>query len=135
MEERLQSNSIWPLGILNNLCEKFDMEVGVTLGTPSGFVTGTLVSGRKYHALFIDSLREAGESGRVIGDNIESAFASVRQAIDAETPRPEEETDCGRIVHLRDARIVGPVMIPSDSGLLWLCGEEDVVSFALGHLS
>jgi len=118
----------WFLQLLASWANSMGIEFGITLHTPSGVISGTLISHQKYFAAYAESFAGpwAGESA----EKLRELIASYGE------PLPEEEDS--RIplsyIHLKDAQVYAPGQRPlPGEGMLWRGKISAVSGFNLGR--
>ncbi|MCF6780928.1 hypothetical protein [Stutzerimonas stutzeri] len=130
-QEEINKRADWVLVTLILAAEK-GAEVGVTLTTAAGLVTGTIIGGAKYmemqKAAFAEVPGGAGSVFEKIFDDWRSIYI---EHSDSEDNRPLIS-----FIHLRDARLItGTHVVPANQGLLWRGKLDSVIGFNLGVMS
>lgn len=118
----------WLLQNIVRWSNKSGREQFITLHTPSGVVSGTLITHETYFKAFADEYL-----GSATGDSAEE----LRGMIAAYGVPPEEEEDPYadvQFIHLKDAQFFSPGQNPMPSnGVLWRGKISAVCSFHLGR--
>lgn len=120
----------WFLQQLASWANSMNIEFGITLNTPSGVVSGTMISHQKYFSAFADNF--AGEWAGQSKEKLRELIAGYGE------PLPEEEESADpfiNYIHLKDAQIYAPGQNPMPStGILWRGKISAVSGFNLGRL-
>lgn len=120
----------WFLQQLASWANSMSIEFGITLNTPSGIVSGTVISHQKYFIAFADSFAGAwpGESKEKLRELIAGHGK----------PLSEEEESANpfiNYIHLKDAQIYAPGQNPiPQKGILWRGKISAISGFNLGRL-
>jgi hypothetical protein len=126
--EEVTDNSVplsdWVLREIVNLANESHMEMGMTLTTPSGLISGTLISMTSY----LDELDK--DLGRAMGDasSLRSLFDGVREQLPLMKNYPNN-------LHLKNAIFFlgGNQRIPGNGGVLWRGKISDVTGYTFGQ--
>lgn len=109
------------------------LELGLTLTTGAGLVSGTLIGGVEYMDLQKIVMAEAlGELDRDEFDGIADQWKEryVRPLAEG------EEALAPVFIHLKDAYlVVGDRLVPTSKGMLWRGKLDSVIGFSIGVLT
>lgn len=127
-EEKWRGRGIdWFLQDLAHWVNRMHLSFGITLHTPAGVVSGTVISHEEYFKEFAGQFAGpwAGESEDLIRNMITS-FGKP-------TPEDKDSSVNYQFIHLKDAKFYAPGQnpIPTD-GVLWRGKISSVCSFNLG---
>lgn len=118
----------WLLQSIVRWANKTGREHFITLHTPSGVVSGTLITHETYFKSFADEY-----VGSATGDGAEK----LRDSISALGATPQDEEDAYadvQFIHLKDAQFFSPGQNPMPSnGILWRGKISAVCSFHMGR--
>jgi len=130
-QNKTDTKADWVLVTLIIAAEK-GVEVGVTLTTAAGLVTGTIIGGAKYMEMQKTAFAEAPGGGGSVFEKIFDDWRSVYiQQSDSEDSRPQVS-----FIHLQDARLItGTQAVPTNQGLLWRGRLDSIIGFNLGVMS
>lgn len=121
----------WYLQRLVTMANRAGLELGITLHTSSGAVSGTLIGGKKYFETFASDIASNWPSDNK--ELIREAFAKNGECYDE--PYTEDERP-PQYIHLMNAKLLtGSAAIPSNTGVLWRGKISSVTGFHLGLLS
>jgi hypothetical protein len=127
------ANEDWFLAELVSWANTFGFQAGITLHVGGTIVSGTMISGAAYFALFRSSLSVAlsGSPPEIMTpiDDMLSTYGSIYD-------KPEVITHPGHYIHLRDAYVFDPAgnALPR-GGALWRGKLSAIDGFSLGSLS
>jgi hypothetical protein len=126
-------NEDWFLAELVSWANTFGFQAGVTLHVGGTIVSGTMISGAAYFALFRENtlvaLSGSPAEFRTPIDEMLSTYGSIYD-------KPEVTTHPGHYIHLRDAYFFDPAgnALPR-GGALWRGKLSAIDGFSLGSLS
>ncbi|WP_019407151.1 hypothetical protein [Stutzerimonas stutzeri] len=109
------------------------VEIGVTLTTAAGIVTGTIIGGAKY----MDQ-QKALLAERWGTDELRSSFDDIFTAWRERYVQKDdgEEPSAPIYIHLSSAKLLTHgQFVPSDPGMLWRGKINEVIGFSIGILS
>lgn len=113
----------------------YGLEIGLTLTTGAGIITGTLIGGAKYMDMQKAAL-EPHWGSEELRQSFSDVFADWRKRY---VPTDEDAADPSApiYIHLKDARVfVGDRFVPSSSdGMLWRGKLDSIVGFTIGTIS
>lgn len=117
----------WFLQRLVQLAQTWQLEVGITLTTPSGLVTGTLISAQKYFKDFAELF--AGAMPPEQADGIREVLTNYG------LPKEGSNELQPQYIHLKGAKFMtGDEVIPSNHGVLWRGTITSISGFSMGKL-
>ena len=100
------------------------LEIGVTLTTPAGLISGTIISARKYFKEF-GELFAAGTGG---SSELANMFA-------AQGEQPADGEVAFQFLHLKNAvQLSAAGTVPTHEGTLWRGKIADVAGFSIGAI-
>lgn len=122
----------WFLQDLVGLTNETELQVGITLSTPAGVITGVLISVEQYFRLFGESFSSSWPPEDA--DRLRTHYAELGKSrlptSDGETPPPAQ------FLHLKDAKLSSPSgQIPTTEGFLWRGSIASISGFSLGLLA
>lgn len=118
----------WLLQSVVRWSNKSDREQFITLHTPSGVVSGTLIPHKAYFKAFADEYL-----GVTTGDDAEK-LRDMIAAYGAPSQDEEDPYDDVQFIHMRNAKFFVPGQNPMPSnGILWRGKISAVCSFNLGR--
>lgn len=126
-------NEDWFLAELVSWANTFGFQAGVTLHVGGTIVSGTMISGASYFALFRENtlmaLSGVPADIRTPIDDMLSTYGSIYE-------KPEVTAHPGHYIHLRDAYFFDPAghALPR-GGTLWRGKLSAIDGFSLGSLS
>jgi len=122
----------WFLQDLVHLANDTDLQVGLTLATPAGIISGILISVEQYFVLFGEAFAASWPEAEA--DRLRAHYAELGkprlQKSDGESLPPAQ------FLHLKDAKLSTPSgQIPASEGLLWRGSIASISGFSLGLLA
>lgn len=125
----------WYLGWIVGNAEQYGLEQGVTLTIGGNFVTGTLISGRKYFEEIGNLMRSAsGDLSEEVREGLGDIYGRFKEFYPEATGEDLPDYRFSYI-HLRNARIFeNGRPLPTDRGFLWRGKLSAVDGFAIGSL-
>lgn len=117
---------------LVNLAHTQGLSFGITLTTPGGVITGTLISTGEFFNSFADSFAGAWTHGS--SEELREGLAAWGEHRGGELKAGDGGED--PFIHLKNVRhLDGNGSVPSSgTGFLWRGKIEDITGFALGTL-
>lgn len=118
------------LKALVDIVHTHGVSFGITLTTPGGTITGTLISTGEFFKSFADSFAGAWPHGP--SDGLREGFAAWGEHRGGEFKSSDNGQD--PFIHLKNVKhLDGSGSVPSSgTGFLWRGKIEDVTGFALG---
>jgi hypothetical protein len=122
----------WFLQDLVQLTNETELQVGITLSTPAGIISGILISVEQYFRLFGEAFASSWPVADA--DRLRAHYAELGKSrlpkTDGETPPPVQ------YLHLKDAKLSTPSgQMPATEGLLWRGTIASISGFSLGLLA
>ena len=120
----------WLLQEIGGWVNKGNLELSITLHTPAGVVSGTMISHQSYFTQFAD--RFVGNASGEDAESLRALLAGYGE------PTPEDEEPYARLqyIHLQDAQFYSPGQPPMPgNGVLWRGKISAVCSFHLGRFA
>ena len=126
-------NEDWFLAELVSWANTFGFQAGVTLHVGGTIVSGTMISGAAYFALFRENISVALSGSPA---EIETPIDEMLSTYGSIYDKPEVTTHPGHYIHLRDAYFFDPAgnALPR-GGALWRGKLSAIDGFSLGSLS
>jgi hypothetical protein len=127
--------SDWFLQHLVDTVNRTDLELPITVQVAGLFVSGLLVSGKRYFEGFGDDVAAGLGGDAESAELLRSAFAGFGKIYDDENS--VAAIDSPRFIHLRNARFFGTTNsppVPNNKGVLWRGRLSQVGGFILGIL-
>ncbi len=126
-------NEDWFLAELVSWANTFGFQAGITLHVGGTIVSGTMISGAAYFALFRENISVALSGSRA---EIETPIDEMLSTYASIYDKPEVTTHPGHYIHLRDAYFFDPAgnALPR-GGTLWRGKLSAIDGFSLGSLS
>ena len=126
-------NEDWFLAELVSWANTFGFQAGVTLHVGGTIVSGTMISGAAYFALFRENISVALSASRA---DVKTPIDEMLSTYGSIYDKPEVTAHPGHYVHLRDAYFFDPAgnALPR-GGALWRGKLSAVDGFSLGSLS
>lgn len=123
----------WFLQSLVNMCNNYEMEIGITLNVDGFLISGTLSSGTKYFQSFGEEFT-SGFSDHDLAKDISENFASYGDIY--LEPEGKESLPPPAFIHLRDAKFFNTSgnPIPYNRGVWWRGKISSVSGFSYGVL-
>jgi hypothetical protein len=126
-------NEDWFLAELVSWANTFGFQAGVTLHVGGTIVSGTMISGAAYFALFRENISVALSASRA---DVKTPIDEMLSTYGSIYDKPEVTAHPGHYIHLRDAYFFDPAgnALPR-GGALWRGKLSAVDGFSLGSLS
>lgn len=111
------------------------IEIGVTLTTGAGMLTGTIIGGAKYMDMQKASLAPHWGSDE-LRQSFDNIFDDWRKRY-APTEEDAADPTATIYIHLSNARVlIGDQFVPSSSnGMLWRGKLDSIIGFSIGTMS
>ena len=125
----------WFLQHLVDTVNRTDLELPITVQVAGVFVSGTLVSGKKYFAGFADDVVAGLGKHAQDPEGLRAAFAGLGRIYDEN--EAVAATQSPHYIHLRDAFFYGTAnsqAVPANRGVWWRGRLSQIGGFVLGIL-